>query len=56
VSMVEKLADDLITGEYYLPFGPGEFRRYALENGLVDYPPDVARATTIVVAGEKPGL
>lgn len=38
VSMVEKVADDLIAGEYYLPFGPGEFRRYALESGLIDYP------------------
>lgn len=38
LSMVEKVADDLISGEYFLPFGPGEFRRYALEAGLIDYP------------------
>jgi predicted nucleic acid-binding protein len=40
VPMVEKVADDLIAGEYFLPFGPGGFRRYALENGLIDYPAD----------------
>ncbi|WP_235508908.1 nucleotide-binding protein [Aeromicrobium sp. Root236] len=37
VSMVEQLADDLISGDYYLPFERGEFRRYALENGLIEY-------------------
>ena len=40
LEMVEKVADDLLSGEYFLPFGPGEFRRYAIENGLVDYIPD----------------
>jgi predicted nucleic acid-binding protein len=35
--MVEELADNLIEGEYYLPFGPGGFRRHVLENGLLDY-------------------
>lgn len=41
VSMVEKVADDLITGEYFLPFDQGQFRKHALENGLIDYPTDV---------------
>lgn len=36
VSMVEKLADDLISGTYFLPFPTGGFRQYALENGLID--------------------
>ena len=36
-AMVEKLADDLLEGAYYLPFGPGGFRRHVLENGLLDY-------------------
>ncbi|MDG4831546.1 nucleotide-binding protein [Solwaraspora sp. WMMD1047] len=35
--MVEALADDLLEGDYYLPFGPGGFRRHVLENGLLDY-------------------
>lgn len=38
VPMVEALADDLLSGEYYLPFGDGGFRQWALENGLIDYP------------------
>lgn len=38
VPMVEQLADDLISSEYFLPFGPGEFRRWALEEGHLDYP------------------
>lgn len=37
VPLVEALADDLIVGSYYLPFGPGGFRQWALENGLIDY-------------------
>lgn len=37
VPLVEALADDLIIGTYYLPFQPGGFRRWALENGLLDY-------------------
>lgn len=37
VEMVEALADDLLQGSYYLPFGPGGFRRYAVEQGLLDY-------------------
>ncbi|MDN3478300.1 nucleotide-binding protein [Curtobacterium sp. APC 4022] len=37
VPMVEHLADELIAGDYYLPFGPGEFRRWALEEGLIEY-------------------
>lgn len=35
--MVEHLADDLLGGKYYLPFGPGGFRQHVLENGLLDY-------------------
>ncbi|WP_327042826.1 nucleotide-binding protein [Micromonospora ureilytica] len=35
--MVEALADNLLEGEYYLPFGPGGFRQHVLENGLLDY-------------------
>lgn len=35
--MVESLADDLIGGDYYLPFQKGGFRRHVLENGLLDY-------------------
>lgn len=35
--MVEALADNLLEGEYYLPFGPGGFRQHALENGLLDF-------------------
>lgn len=37
VAMVEALADHLLEGDYYLPFGPGGFRRHVLENGLLDY-------------------
>jgi len=37
VPMVEALADDLLANSYYLPFGPGGFRRHVLENGLLDY-------------------
>lgn len=37
VPMVEKLADDLLSGDYFLPFGRGGFRQWALEQGLVDY-------------------
>ncbi|NUW45862.1 nucleotide-binding protein [Nonomuraea rhodomycinica] len=37
VPMVEALADDLIAGEYFLPFGPGGFRRWAQEQGLIEY-------------------
>lgn len=36
VPMVEALADDLITGEYYLPFERGDFRMWALEQGLIE--------------------
>jgi len=39
LEMVEKVADDLLSGEYYLPFEPGGFRRHAIENGLMDYVP-----------------
>lgn len=34
--LVERIADDLLAGEYRLPFGPGGFRRWAAENGLID--------------------
>ncbi|MGO1406958.1 MAG: nucleotide-binding protein [Brachybacterium sp.] len=37
VPMVEQVADDLLSGDYYLPFGPGGFRRWALEEGGLDY-------------------
>ena len=37
VPMVEKLADDLITGDYYLPFRAGGFRAWALQEGLIEY-------------------
>lgn len=37
VAMVEHLADELLAGDYYFPFGPGEFRRWAQEQGLIDY-------------------
>ncbi len=36
VPMVEHLADDLITGKYFLPFPRGEFRRWANEQGLLE--------------------
>ena len=35
--MVEALADDLLEGEYFLPFGRGGFRGHVLEHGLLDY-------------------
>ncbi|CAM3686826.1 nucleotide-binding protein [Micrococcus flavus] len=35
VSLVESLADDLMASEYRLPFGPGGFRQWAAENGLL---------------------
>lgn len=35
--MVEELADNLLEGEYFLPFGPGGFRQHVIENGLLDY-------------------
>lgn len=37
VDMVEQVADDLITGDYYLPFGRGGFRHWALEQGMIDW-------------------
>ncbi|GAA1861319.1 hypothetical protein GCM10009715_05970 [Paeniglutamicibacter psychrophenolicus] len=35
--MVESLADDLLSGEYFLPFEKGGFRQHVLENGLLDW-------------------
>lgn len=35
--MVESLADDLLSGDYYLPFVAGGFRNHVLENGLLDW-------------------
>lgn len=35
--MVEELADTLLQSDYFLPFGPGGFRRHVVENGLLDY-------------------
>lgn len=37
MAMVENLADTLLEGHYYLPFGPGGFRQHVIENGLLDY-------------------
>jgi len=37
VPMVESLADDLISGKYFLPFEKGGFRSWAYEEGLIDY-------------------
>jgi predicted nucleic acid-binding protein len=37
VPMVESLAGDLLAGAYYLPFGKGGFRRWAYEEGLIEY-------------------
>lgn len=37
LTMVEKLADDLLESKYYLPFGPGGFRQHVVENGLLAY-------------------
>lgn len=39
VVMVEQLADDLLRGDYYLPFQRGGFRTWAQEQGLIDYSP-----------------
>lgn len=35
LAMVEALADDLLANKYRLPFKPGGFRRFALEEGLL---------------------
>lgn len=35
--MVEALVDNLLEGQYYLPFAAGGFRQHVLENGLLDY-------------------
>ncbi|PZT76068.1 nucleotide-binding protein [Streptomyces sp. AC1-42W] len=35
--MVEELADNLLEGDYFLPFGPGGFRQHVLEHSLLDY-------------------
>lgn len=37
VPLVEDLADALLEGKYFLPFGPGGFRNHVLENGLLDW-------------------
>ncbi|NRG41615.1 nucleotide-binding protein [Rathayibacter sp. VKM Ac-2835] len=37
LAMVESLVDDLLQGEYFLPFGRGGFRQHALETGLLEY-------------------
>lgn len=37
VPMVESLADDLLAGTYYLPFGKGGFRQWAYQEGLIEY-------------------
>jgi len=40
VLLVSALADDLLATSYRLPFAPGEFEKWAIENGFV--PPDPA--------------
>ncbi|MFG1797259.1 hypothetical protein [Nocardia sp. NPDC049149] len=35
--MVEELADNLLEGDYHLPFARGGFRQHVMENGLLDY-------------------
>jgi predicted nucleic acid-binding protein len=35
--MVEAVVDNLLESDYHLPFGPGGFRKYVMENGLLDY-------------------
>jgi hypothetical protein len=35
VKLVSAVADDLMTTQYRLPFGPGGFEKWASENGLV---------------------
>jgi predicted nucleic acid-binding protein len=35
VGMVERLADDLLIGTYYLPFKRGGFREWAAGQGLI---------------------
>ena len=35
VKLVSALADDLLATEYRLPFRPGRFEAWALENGLL---------------------
>ncbi|MFC7579887.1 hypothetical protein ACFQ23_02165 [Schaalia naturae] len=37
VGMVEQVADDLIAGDYYLPFGRGGFRYWALEQAMIGW-------------------
>lgn len=37
VPMVESLADDLLAGAYYFPFGKGGFRQWAFHEGLIEY-------------------
>lgn len=37
VATVEALADDLLAGDYYLPFEKGGFRMWALEDGGLDW-------------------
>ena len=37
VPMVESLADDLLAGAYYLPFGRGGFRQWAYREDLIEY-------------------
>ena len=37
VALVESLADDLLSGDYYLPFTRGGFRQWALEEGALEW-------------------
>ncbi len=36
VKLVAALADELLATEYHLPFGPGGFEAWALENGMFE--------------------
>jgi predicted nucleic acid-binding protein len=37
VALVEKIADDLLAGDYYLPLGADGFRLWALQQDLITY-------------------
>ena len=40
LSLAEKVADALLVTDYRLPFKPGEFRLFVIQNGLVRDPYD----------------
>ena len=37
VPLVSRIADDLLSSSYRLPFQPGQFERWAGEQGMIDY-------------------